>query len=95
MAANEQLREQRIEVARLRDELQTVRSEGEAAKVNLARLEGDPKVRMPAKPFETTTPYTVTSSESMRVHVLVTCTPPGVAGRFVVRGRPWSFRCSS
>ncbi|HEX9544844.1 MAG TPA: hypothetical protein VF955_06640, partial [Pyrinomonadaceae bacterium] len=35
--ANEQLREQRIEVARLRDELQTVRSEGEAAKVNLAR----------------------------------------------------------
>src|SRR6266550_986462 len=39
--ANEQLREQRIEVARLRDELQTVRSEGEAAKVNLARLEGE------------------------------------------------------
>ncbi|MDQ5844586.1 MAG: OmpA family protein [Acidobacteriota bacterium] len=38
--ANEQLREQRIEVARLRDELQTVRSEGEAAKINLARLEG-------------------------------------------------------
>ena len=37
---NQQLREQRIEVARLRDELQTVRSEGEAAKVNLARLEG-------------------------------------------------------
>ena len=39
--ANEQLREQRIEVARLRDELQTVRSEGETAKVNLARLEGE------------------------------------------------------
>ena len=38
--ANEHLREQRIEVARLRDELQTVRSEGEAAKINLARLEG-------------------------------------------------------
>jgi outer membrane protein OmpA-like peptidoglycan-associated protein len=38
--ANEQLREQRVEVARLRDELQTVRSEGEAAKINLARLEG-------------------------------------------------------
>jgi outer membrane protein OmpA-like peptidoglycan-associated protein len=38
--ANEQLREQRSEVARLRDELQTVRSEGEAAKINLARLEG-------------------------------------------------------
>jgi len=38
--ANEQLREQRSEVARLRDELQTVRSEGEAAKINLARTEG-------------------------------------------------------
>jgi outer membrane protein OmpA-like peptidoglycan-associated protein len=38
--ANEQLRDQRVEVARLRDELQTVRSEGEAAKINLARLEG-------------------------------------------------------
>lgn len=38
--ANEQLREQRIEVSRLREELQSVRSEGEAAKINLARLEG-------------------------------------------------------
>ncbi len=38
--ANEQLREQRIEVARLREELQSVRSEGEVAKINLARLEG-------------------------------------------------------
>ncbi len=38
--ANEQLREQRMEVARLREELQTVRAEGEAAKINLARLEG-------------------------------------------------------
>lgn len=38
--ANEQVREQRIEVSRLRDELQLVRSEGEAAKINLARLEG-------------------------------------------------------
>lgn len=38
--ANEQLREQRSEVARLRDELQTVRAEGEAAKISLARIEG-------------------------------------------------------
>jgi len=38
--ANEQLREQRSEVARLRDELQIARSEGEAAKVALARIEG-------------------------------------------------------
>jgi outer membrane protein OmpA-like peptidoglycan-associated protein len=34
------LREQRSEVARLRDELQTVRTEGEAAKISLARIEG-------------------------------------------------------
>jgi outer membrane protein OmpA-like peptidoglycan-associated protein len=39
-SANEQLRERRIEVARLRDELQVARSEGEAAKISLARLEG-------------------------------------------------------
>jgi outer membrane protein OmpA-like peptidoglycan-associated protein len=39
--ANEQLREQRIEVARLRDEVQTVRTEGDAAKLKLARLEGE------------------------------------------------------
>jgi chemotaxis protein MotB len=34
------LRDQRVEVARLRDELQTVRAEGENAKINLARIEG-------------------------------------------------------
>jgi outer membrane protein OmpA-like peptidoglycan-associated protein len=38
--ANQQLREQRSEVARLRDELAAVRSEGDAAKLNLARIEG-------------------------------------------------------
>lgn len=39
--ANEQTREQRIEIARLRDELQGVRSEGEAAKIKVARFEGE------------------------------------------------------
>ncbi len=39
--ANDQLREQRVEVARLRDELQSVRSEGETAKIKLARIEGE------------------------------------------------------
>jgi len=34
------LREQRIEVSRMRDELQLARSEGETAKINLARIEG-------------------------------------------------------
>lgn len=38
---NEQIREQRVEIARLRDELQAVRSEGESAKLKLARMEGE------------------------------------------------------
>lgn len=49
---NEQLRELRIEVARLRDELQTVRSEGEAAKINLARLEGEKQAEVTRKDSE-------------------------------------------
>ncbi len=40
-AATEQLREQRSEVARLRDELQTVRAEGDNARIRLARIEGE------------------------------------------------------
>src|SRR5258705_808649 len=39
--ANDQLREKRVENAQLRDELQTLRSDSEAAKVKLARLEGE------------------------------------------------------
>jgi outer membrane protein OmpA-like peptidoglycan-associated protein len=40
-AATEQLREQRSEVARLRDELQAVRTEGDNARIRLARIEGE------------------------------------------------------
>jgi outer membrane protein OmpA-like peptidoglycan-associated protein len=40
-SANERLREQRAELARLRDELQTARTEGEAAKLKLAGIEGE------------------------------------------------------
>ncbi|HYG78735.1 MAG TPA: OmpA family protein [Pyrinomonadaceae bacterium] len=40
-SATQQLRDLRTEVARLRDELQTVRAEGEDAKVKLARIEGE------------------------------------------------------
>jgi outer membrane protein OmpA-like peptidoglycan-associated protein len=39
--ATQQLRDLRTEVARLRDELQTVRAEGEDAQVKLARIEGE------------------------------------------------------
>ena len=39
--ANDQLREKRVEIAQLRDEVQVLRSEGEAAKLKLARLEGE------------------------------------------------------
>ncbi|MDQ2855796.1 MAG: hypothetical protein M3R68_05670, partial [Acidobacteriota bacterium] len=39
--ASDQLRDLRVEVARLRDELATVRSEGDAAKLKLARYEGE------------------------------------------------------
>jgi outer membrane protein OmpA-like peptidoglycan-associated protein len=39
--ANDQLREKRVEIARLRDEIQLLRSESDAAKLKLARLEGE------------------------------------------------------
>ena len=39
--ANDQLREKRVEIAQLRDEVATLRSEGEAAKLKLARFEGE------------------------------------------------------
>ena len=39
--ANDQLREKRVEIAQLRDEVGILRSEGDAAKLKLARLEGE------------------------------------------------------
>lgn len=39
--ANDQLREKRVEIAQLRDEIATLRSESDAAKLKLARLEGE------------------------------------------------------
>jgi hypothetical protein len=50
--------------------------------------------RLPGRLFETSTRYTVTSAASMRLHVLLDCSPPGVNGRFTVRRRVWGFRCS-
>lgn len=39
--ANDQLREKRVEIAQLRDEIQLLRSDSDAAKLKLARLEGE------------------------------------------------------
>jgi outer membrane protein OmpA-like peptidoglycan-associated protein len=39
--ANDQLREKRVEIAQLRDEIATLRSDSEASKLKLARLEGE------------------------------------------------------
>ncbi len=39
--ANDQLREKRVEIAQLRDEIQVLRSESDTAKIKLARLEGE------------------------------------------------------
>ena len=39
--ANDQLREKRVEIARLRDENQALRADSDAAKLKLARLEGE------------------------------------------------------
>ena len=39
--ANDQLREKRVEIAQLRDEVQTLRSDSDNAKLKLARLEGE------------------------------------------------------
>jgi outer membrane protein OmpA-like peptidoglycan-associated protein len=40
-SASDQLREKRVEIARLRDENQALRAESDAAKLKLARLEGE------------------------------------------------------
>ena len=40
-SANDQLREKRVEIARLRDENQTLRAESDSAKLKLARIEGE------------------------------------------------------
>jgi len=39
--ANDQLREKRVEIAQLRDEIATLRADSDAAKLKLARLEGE------------------------------------------------------
>ena len=50
--SQEQLRDARTEVARLRDELQTVRADAEDAKVRLARMEGEKQAEEARKASE-------------------------------------------
>ncbi|MGI8734384.1 MAG: OmpA family protein [Pyrinomonadaceae bacterium] len=51
-ATTEQSREQRVEIARLRDELQAVRSEGDNARIRLARMEGERQAEVARKEAE-------------------------------------------
>nr|MBA3439876.1 OmpA family protein [Pyrinomonadaceae bacterium] len=51
-SANQQLRDLRSEVARLRDEVQTTRTQSEDAKVKLARLEGERSVEVARRESE-------------------------------------------
>jgi hypothetical protein len=61
-----------------------------------SRIETDAHApRLPVRAFETTTPYSVTSMQSMRMHFLFTCAPQGLLGRFFVRSRSFGFRCAS
>jgi outer membrane protein OmpA-like peptidoglycan-associated protein len=46
LSATEKLRDARTEIARLRDEIQSVRADAEDAKVRLARLEGEKQAEM-------------------------------------------------
>jgi hypothetical protein len=48
---------------------------------------------LPTATFETTTPYTVTSSPGMRMHFLITCRPAGLTGRMYVHDRRFGFVC--
>jgi hypothetical protein len=49
----------------------------------------------PQQSFQTTTPYTVTSSQAMHQHVLVRCAPEGAHGTVrTIRGH-YAFRCGS
>jgi hypothetical protein len=60
-----------------------------------SRVDGDAIAAMGVRTFVTSTAYTVTGVPGMRQHSLVTCEPPGAAGRFTVRQRVFTFRCGS
>jgi hypothetical protein len=54
----------------------------------------DSETALPGREFGTTTRYTVSSYPAMRVHVLITCEPPGTTGRMRLLRRSHPFRCA-
>jgi outer membrane protein OmpA-like peptidoglycan-associated protein len=64
--STEQLRDARTEIARLRQELQTVRAEGEDAKVRLARMEGEKQAEETRRANETRAAQQQAAANSLR-----------------------------
>ncbi len=65
--ATEQVREQRVEIARLRDELQAVRSEGDNARIKLARIEGEKQAEDARREAEQRAQERRTAQENLKV----------------------------
>ncbi len=59
-----------------------------------SRVEAPGGEAMPATTYETTTPYTVTSTPTMRSHTLVRCQPAGRAGTMQIQRRAYPFACA-
>lgn len=64
--AQEQLRDARTEIARLREEIQTIRTESEDAKVRLARIEGERQAEQARQAAETRAAQQRAAAENLR-----------------------------
>ncbi len=65
-SSNQQIRELRAEVARLREELQLARAEGEGAKIKLARIEGERAVETARRSAEQQAAQLQTQTAALR-----------------------------